>query len=124
MCFRYRAELIRSLDRYIDFEDKFHSGPFGYFKAQGLFFDLFLASFPEGPKISFFFVFGTLFEISKLIRVRFGSQNGVPEGTFWRFLGEVARVEISDSFFVVFSTKTANTQKVKTSIFTAMRSVS
>ena len=71
-----------------------------------------------------FFVFGTLFEISKLIRVRFGSQNGVPEGTFWRFLGEVARVEILDSFFVVFSTKTANTQKVKTSIFTAMRSVS
>ena len=101
-----------------------HWGLLGYFGAQGLFFDLFLASFPEGPKISFFSVFGTLFEISKLIRVRFGSQNGVPEGTFWRFWGEVARVEILDSFFVVFSTKTANTQKVKTSIFTAMRSVS
>ena len=97
-----------------------HSGALGPFGTQGFFFDLFLASFPEG----IFFVLGPLFEISKLIRVRFGSQNGGPEGTFWRFLGEVARVENLDSFFVVFSTKTANTQKVKTSIFTAMRSVS
>ena len=88
------------------------------------FFLTFFGFLPGGAKNVIFFVFGTLFEISKLIRVRFGSQNGVPEGTFWRFLGEVARVEILDSFFVVFSTKTANTQKVKTSIFTAMRSVS
>ena len=49
-----RAELIRSLDRYIDFEDGLHSGWFRYFEAQGFFFDFFLASFPEGPKIYFF----------------------------------------------------------------------
>ena len=36
-----------------------HSGPLRYFEAQG-FFLTFLASFPEGPKISFF-VSGTLF---------------------------------------------------------------
>ena len=54
----YRAELIRSLDRYIDFEDKFQAGALRYFKAQGFFFDLFLASFPEGPKISFFSFLG------------------------------------------------------------------
>ena len=53
-----RAELIRSLDRYIDFEDKSHSGPLRPFRAQGFFFDLFLASFPEGPKISFFSFLG------------------------------------------------------------------
>ena len=54
----YRAELIRSLDRYIDFEFKLQSGPLRPFKAQGFFFDLFLASFPEGPKISFFSFLG------------------------------------------------------------------
>ena len=95
----------------------------GTLGLKGFFLTFFWLRSRRGQK-SLFFVFGTLFEISKLIRVRFGSQNGVPEGTFWRFWGEVARVEISDSFFVVFSTKTANTQKVKTSIFTAMRSVS
>ena len=97
-----------------------HWGPMG---LKGFFLTFFWLRSRRAKNL-IFFVFGTLFEISKLIRVRFGSQNGVPEGTFWRFWGEVARVENLDSFFVVFSTKTANTQKVKTSIFTAMRSVS